>query len=106
MIASVPSIAFGSPPLTGASRNSTPFCRARRADLLRHQRADRAHVHDDRPRPRAFEHAARPEHRLLHLRPVGQHRDDDVRPRRDLRGGRSFAAPAPAISSTGAATTS
>ena len=25
MIASVPSMAFGSPPLTGASRNSTPF---------------------------------------------------------------------------------
>ena len=47
MIASVPSMALGSPPETGASSISTPFWRQCRRDLLGRQRRDGAHVDED-----------------------------------------------------------
>ena len=79
MMARVPSMAFGSPPLTGASRNRTPlaahaapaFCAT--SGLMELMSATIV------PGARAFQHAARAEDRLLHFRPVRQHGDDDLR---------------------------
>ena len=78
MIASVPSIAFGSPPLTGASRKSTPFASSAAPTFCDTIGLIELMSMTVEPFFTPSSTPFGPEHRLLHFRSVGHHRDDDV----------------------------
>lgn len=74
---SVPSIAFGSPPLTGASNISTPF--AFSASLISRLASGAIElISINTVRLRAFDDTVLAQRNLFHMRRVRQHRDDDV----------------------------
>ena len=91
MMASVPSIALGSPPLTGASRKSTPLAAQAAPTFCATSGLIELMSTTMRPGARAFENAARAEHGVLHLRAVGQHRDHDRPSAPRVLGGRRSA---------------
>ena len=89
MMASVPSMALGSPPETGASSISIPLLGELGGHLAARQRRDGAHVDEHASRLRPFDHAVLPQYRLLHVRRIGQHGDDELVPRGHVLGRRA-----------------
>jgi hypothetical protein len=86
MMASVPSMALGSPP-------EIEHFNALLGQLGSHLEAGKgrngAHVDEHASRLGAFDHTAFAQHRLFHMGRIGQHRDDEIVPRRHILGRRA-----------------
>ena len=80
MMASVPSMAFGSPPLTGASRNPTPLAAQAAPTFWETIGLIELISTSVAPARGALQHPSRAQDRFLHIRTIRQHGDDDVGP--------------------------
>ena len=76
MIESVPLIAPMSPPLTGASSIVAPTCLRAFGKTTRRTWSDAAHVDDDGARLHGAEDTVGALENQLHVRRIGDHRDD------------------------------